>query len=95
MEKLSKLIDRCKCGVHISINEHRDYHETVEQYFNSHFLDDSYLEDIDEDVFKKMKETNTIVDLHYYPDSSNGFYKIFHYDLEMAIDEALLSLKIN
>jgi hypothetical protein len=90
MENLNKLIQKCKCGVHLSVNKHRDYHETVEQYF----IKNKYLEDVDKDVFEKMKELNTIIELHYYPDTPIGFYNIFHYDLQMAIDEALHSLNI-
>lgn len=40
-----------------------------------------------------MKDFDTIIEIHFYPDTPVGFYKIFHYDLDMAIDEALLILK--
>lgn len=87
MEKLQKLIDKCKCGVRITVNGHRDYYETVEQH-----LSEEDLEDIDPNVYQKMKELNKIVVIQYYPDTPIGFYKIYHYDIEMAIDKALLSL---
>jgi hypothetical protein len=92
MEKLKKLIERCKCGVHITVNEHRDYYETVEQHFKSNPIKEEDLEDIESDFYEKMKELNTIVELQYYPDTPVGFYKIYHYDIEMALDEALSSL---
>lgn len=47
MEKLNKLIKRCKCGIYLTINLHRDYNETVEQYFKSNPINEEYLEDID------------------------------------------------
>ena len=94
MEKLNKLTQRCKCGVHLAVNLHRDYYETVEQHFKSNPIDEKDLEDIDKDVYEKMKETNTIIELQYYPDTPIGFYKVYHYDLEMAIDEALSSLNV-
>ena len=50
------------------------------------------MEDIESDVYEKMKELNTIVELQYYPDTPVGFYKVYHYDIEKAIDEALSSL---
>jgi uncharacterized FlaG/YvyC family protein len=93
MKKLNKLIQRCKAGIYLTINSHRDYYETVEQHFESNPKKED-LEDISKDVYEKMKETNTIIELQYYPDTPIGFYKIYHYDLEMAIDEALSSLNI-
>ena len=92
MEKLQKLIEKCKCGVHITVNNHRDYYETVEQHFKGNPIVEEDLEDIEADVYEKMKELNTIVELQYYPDTPIGFYKIYHYDIEKAIDEALTSL---
>jgi hypothetical protein len=92
MEKLETLIEKCKCGVHITVNAHRDYYETVEQHFKSNPITEEDLEDIEPDVYDKMKELNTIIELQYYPDTPIGFYKVYHYDIEKAIDEALSSL---
>jgi hypothetical protein len=88
MEKLNKLIQKCKCGVYITVNSHRDSYQTIEQYFESPIYQE-YLEDIDKDVFEKMKQTDTFIELQFYPDTPVGFYNVFHYDLEKAIDEAL------
>ena len=87
MEKLNKLIELCKYSVHLTINGHRDYYKTAGQYFNK-----NPEEDIEPDVYEKMKELDTIIEVQYYPDTPVGFYKIYHYDLERAIDEALSSL---
>ena len=92
MKKLQTLIEKCKCGVHITVNGHRDYYETVEQYFEEDPMMEKDFEDIEANVYEKMKELNTIVELQYYPDTPVGFYKIYHYDIEKAIDEALSSL---
>jgi len=92
MEKLKKLTDICKCGVHISINEHRNYYDTVESYFKSNFINEEDFKDIEANVYEKMKELDTIVQLQYYPNTPVGFYIIYHYDLEKAIDKALLNL---
>lgn len=86
-EKLNKLIELCKYSVHLTINGHRDYYKTAGQYFNK-----NPEEDIEPDVYEKMKELDTIIEVQYYPDTPVGFYKIYHYDLERAIDEALSSL---
>jgi len=92
MDKLKKLMSKCKCGVYISVNEHRDYYETVEQRLgDNNLLNDCYSE-TPKDVLKKMIETNTMVQLQFYPDTPIGFYTIYHYDLNMALDEALGAL---
>lgn len=96
MEKLNKLIKECKCGIHLTINSHRDYHETVEQFFksNKNPFDDEVFDDIDSDIYAKMKETDTIISLHFYPNNPIGSYQIYHYDLETAIDRALYIINI-
>lgn len=87
MNKLNELMSRCKCGVYLSVNAHRDVYESVEDYTKDIVIctDDV----IDDDILEKMIETNTIIELQYYPDTPIGFYKIYHYDLDMALDEAL------
>ena len=84
MDKLKELLSRCKCGVYVSVNEHRDMYESVEDH-----LSHRDIEDVESDVFKKMIETNTIIHIQYYPDTPIGFYSVYHYDLNMALDEAL------
>ncbi len=92
MDKLTLLINRCKCGVHLTVNDHRDVYETAKQAIQNmeslgHTVDD-------DDVRAKMIELDTIVDLHFYPDTPVGFYKVLHYDLDMALDIALAELGI-
>lgn len=52
------------------------------------------LEYIEPDVYDKMEELDTIVELQYYPDTTVGCYKVYHYDIGMALDKALLSLNV-
>ena len=87
MDKLMKLLARCKCGVHLTVNDHRDVYETAEQALNN--LADF---EIDPGVRAKIIETETLIDLHFYPDTPVGFYKVLHYDLDAALDEALAAV---
>ena len=89
-DKLIALLARCKCGVHLSVNEHRDGYETIEQALEN--LDGF---DVPPDVRAKIIETDTLVDLHFYPDTPVGFYKILHYDIDAALDKALDAVGIN
>ena len=90
MEKLNELISKCKCSVGLDINVHRDYHESVETYLELPRLSEDK-QDVYTEILQKMIELDTIVELQFYPDTSVGFYKIHHYDVEMTIDEALLT----
>jgi len=92
MEKLNELIKLSKCGIYLNINTHRDSYETVEQYFEDIIRKEDF-EDIPSDLLDKMKELDTIIELQFYPDSPVGFYTVYHYDLESAIDIALETIK--
>ncbi len=92
MEKLKELISNCKFEVSLTVNCHRDIGDTVKAYFTLPWLEEALL-DIEPEVFNKMVELNTVVELQFYPDSSVGFYKVYHYDVEMAVDEALTLFK--
>ena len=45
MEKFKELVSLCKGSVEISVNDHKDYYESVEQHIN-----EEYREDIDKEV---------------------------------------------
>lgn len=83
MDKLKELLSRCKCGVYVEVNEHRDVYESAEQRLANEERE------IDADVRAKMIELNTIVRIQFYPNTPVGFYVIHHYDLEAALDQAL------
>ena len=92
MEKLNLLISKCKNSVSITVNDHRDIFESIEDYFKRPYLDClNTVDDIEPEVYKVMLETDTIVDLQFYPNNSNGFIQIYHYSVELAIEEALLT----
>ena len=89
MEKLNKLIQKCKCGVYITINGHRDSYETVEGHFKGNPNKTEDLEDVDNEIYEKMKKLDTIIEIQCYPRTPIGSFTVYHYDLELAIDEAL------
>ena len=91
LDNLSLLLNRCKCGVFISVNEHRDYYQSVEEFLNDHRLEP---EDIEEDIKKKMTELNTMVEIHFYPDTPIGFYEVYHFDINEALKQSLEILGI-
>ena len=88
MDKLKELMSRCKCGVHIEINHHRDYYQSAADWIEDRKGFECPPE-IEPDVRAKIIETDTIIDIQFYPDTPIGSYEIVHYDLDAALDECL------
>ena len=87
-DKLSRILGLCKCGVRLSVNIHRDLYQSAE-YFLRVEEDDECPPEIDSDVRRVMIETDTVLNLHFYPTTPVGYYSIWHYDLDHLLDEAL------
>ena len=90
MDKLIKLLSRCKCGVFIIVNEHRDYYQSVQERLKELSSGDI---DIPVDIKAKMIKTDTIISIQFYPDNPIGSYDIYHWDMDKALDEALQCLE--
>lgn len=88
MEKFKELMSKCKASVHLTINDHKDSYQSVEEYLTYPNVE-NIEEDIGYDIYEKMKELDTIVCLTIYPDTPIGSYQIYHYDIDEAIDKAL------
>ena len=88
MDKLKLLMERCKCGVHLTINNHRNLYVSVVEMLDD-LVSIGFDDAIDPHIREKIIETDTIIDLHFYPDTPIGFYKVIHYDLEAALETAL------
>ena len=97
MNKLAQIQQKCKCSVSININRYKDYYQTIQEGIDdvNQMLRSSGDNLLSQEMVNKMIEHNTIIDLQFYPDTPIGSYTIYHYDLEMALDEALKILKQN
>jgi hypothetical protein len=94
MDKLKELLIICKASVSIQVNNHKDYYQTVADYIEDQSqLDEGLLKDIGEENYAKMVETDTIVEIQAYPDTPVGSYLIYHYNIDMAIDQMLNIIK--
>lgn len=92
MEKFKELMSKCKCSVSLSVNEHRDFYQSVSEHLKDCFLDD---DEISEDVLNRMIETDTIVKIYCYPDTPIGSYRVYHHDIDMAMDLMLEAVNNN
>lgn len=91
MDKLAALLARCKCGVYLTVNEHRDGYESAETALDR-FATYSCPPRYSDEVRAKMIETDTIIELQFYPDTPIGSYSLLHYDLDAVLDQALACL---
>lgn len=88
-DKLQALISKCKASVSVNVNYHKDIYMTVEQY-----LDDQFDGDMpDSEIKQEMIKRDTVIYLHFYPETPIGFYSFYHYDIDMALDRALKILE--
>lgn len=87
VSKLQELIDKTH-SFSLEVNDHKGIYETVEQYLSSDWHK-NLLEYTPKEVYDKMIELNTIIELQVYPENSVGFYKLYHWDLEQIINSAL------
>jgi len=92
MSNLNELIGLCKACVAIEINDHKSVYTSVAEHMNEHPACE-FLHEIEPDVLQKMIDTDTVIDIQFYPDTPIGFYKIYHYDIDMAIDMAIDIIK--
>ena len=84
MEKLNQLISKCNASVSVEINTHKDFYESVNTYISK---DDVSI--IEKEVLKQMIEKDSIICIQFHPDTPIGYYTVFHWDLEKAIDQCL------
>lgn len=89
MDKLKELMSRCKCGVYLTVNQHRDSYESATKAFEDIGCANDDLSDIVPEVMAQMVARDTIIHLQFYPDTPIGSYSIYHYDLDAALDVAL------
>ena len=85
-DKLTKLLSRCKCGVYLEVNTHRDVYKTATEALEE-LEEMGYA--VEPEVRAKIIETDTLIDLHFYPETPIGFFKVLHHDLGAILDEAM------
>ncbi len=92
MKTFKDLLARCKCGVYLTVNAHRDYYESLPVYVDG-VLSDGRLEPVDDKTLKEMIARDTFVELQFYPNTPISSYTVLHYDVELAIEAAFQCLR--
>ena len=100
MNKLAVMVN-CFYTVSVDANAHRVDGETVIKHLEAieaALGEDASGDDPENDIFDAhirdlMIEKNSVVRVTVYPRNSVGFYTVWHYDVDKAIDEMYEQLK--
>jgi hypothetical protein len=92
MDALKELLTHCKCGVFLTVNEHRNYYLTPEQQLGDYEARECSPE-FSEEVRAGILKSGNIVEIQFYPTSPIGSYLIVDYDLDRAVQQALDCIK--
>lgn len=88
---LKDLIKKVNCNLTIEVNNHKTYYQTAEDYLQDEYHKD-FLSEIDKEVYEKMIEKDSIIEIQIYPNTPISFFKIYHFDIDEAIDQAINEL---
>lgn len=92
MNDFKKILERCKCGVFLTVNEHKDYYQTTAEKI-AELRDND--DEISDEAAGLMLSADTIVELQFYPDTPIGFYKVISHDFDDAVSRALECLGLD
>ena len=77
-----ELVARCKAGVHLDVNDHRNYYESVKDRL------ENFDDEIEPVLLAGMIETDTVYRLQFYPDTPVGSYVVYGLTLEGCLKRA-------
>ena len=89
MDALEELAALCEAEVHVSINPQKSTYESITKYLE--FLE----EEIDPEVLSEMIKRDRMVWVQAYPHTPIGFYCVYHYDINEAMQQVLEAVKAN
>jgi hypothetical protein len=82
LDKFTQIVSRCKAGVHLTANEHRDYYESVESYLSRPYVNE-------ENIIGEIDPEKDLWNLHFYPHTPISFYSLYGNNLDTLFDKAL------
>lgn len=87
---MEEIIKRCKCGVFLSVNEYRDYYDTITDAVKEH--KERNLGDISSDLEARIIAADTLYELQFYPDTPVGFHVVYGTSLDEVVEGAKVIL---
>lgn len=94
MDKFKQLAEMCKFQVSIEVNDHRNYKQTVRDYFKEREgFQAIFPGEVSDIVKEQMTTANTIVCVQFYPNNPVTFHRSWGHDIEATLDAALEQAK--
>lgn len=91
MSKLAELISLCRYGIHVAVNEHRDFFSSVAAYLE--WYTDGSESRIPVEVAEEMARLDRVVCVRFFADSLTVSGAVFHHDVDAAVDLAIAAVK--
>lgn len=89
---MEDLIKKCKGSIYISINEHKNLYQKI----NDYILDiNNRNEEIEPELAERMIKEDTFIQLMFYPDTPIGFYSVYGTTIDEVIKKANKILELN
>lgn len=82
---MNEIIEKCKCGIYLQINKHKDVYESPEQAIEEFKI---WGDEIDKELENRMIEENQIYRLQFYPETPVGFYVVYGTSLDEVVEKA-------
>lgn len=90
---MKEIIERCKCGIYLEVNRHRDYYDTIEEAITEENERNTEPE-IEPELAERMIKENMFISLQFYPDTPVGFYKVYGTSLDEVVEKAKQALEL-
>lgn len=85
---MEELIKRCKCGVFLSVNEYRDYCDTIETAIGEKRRA-GHEQIIGAELAARMIKEGCLYELQFYPTTPVGFCVVYGTSLDEVVKKAL------
>lgn len=83
---MEALIKKCKCGVFLTVNEYRDYYQSVTDWLNEQTEKGNQLDD--SKLAERMIKEKMVYVLQFYPDTPIVSYTVYGTTLDEVIYKA-------
>jgi len=83
---MEEIIQKCKCGIYLSVNQYRDYYQSIEDAVKEERERNST--DINDELAARMVAEKSLISLQFYPDTPVGFYIVYGTTLDEVVTKA-------
>jgi len=86
-DKLQRVLSHVKFGFYLTINQHRDYYQTIEDWVEESLREKTGLDESEaSEILSAQKD---VVELQIYPESAGSFFILYGSSVGNVLDRAL------